>query len=166
MVAIERSGFDLSETISHVLSEMRSDIDAKGLKVSTNGTTTPVPACGDRERVAQVLANLLSNAIRYSPTQAAIEIRVSVPATSSEFIQVDVRDRGPGIPQEHFEKLFDRFYRVDASPARSTGGTGLGLAITKALVELHGGSVWVESSVGEGSTFSFTVPQGSSHRSS
>ena len=129
------------------------------MAVSTNGMATAAPVWADRGRIVQILANLLSNAIKYSPSQTAIEIELTTPTTDGAFLQIDVRDRGPGILPDDLEKLFQKFYRVDSSNTRSTTGTGLGLAISKALVELHGGQIWVESEVGIGSTFSFTIPK-------
>ena len=116
---------------------------------------------GDRPRVVQIVANLLSNAVKYSPEQSLIEVDVDPVTEASEFLKVNVRDHGLGISEEDINKLFHRFYRIDNSTTRSTTGTGLGLAITKALVELHGGEIWVQSEIGKGSVFTFTLPIGS-----
>jgi two-component system sensor histidine kinase VicK len=111
---------------------------------------------GDGERLRQVVNNLLSNAVKYSPNSGVITLACTL--QNGEVI-VTVRDEGPGIPLEAQGKLFQRFYRVDGSSTRQVGGTGLGLAIAKAIVEQHGGKIWVESRVGEGSTFGFAVPR-------
>ena len=111
----------------------------------------------DRGGLRSILRNLLDNAARYSPAGE----RVTVSAAPVDgMIRVEVRDRGPGIPTAHRDRIFERFYRVDAGRSREEGGTGLGLAIVKHLVEAHGGEVGVESRVGRGSTFWFTVPAG------
>lgn len=109
----------------------------------------------DSERIQQVMANLLSNAVKYSAPDSAIEVQAGYAAGE---IRISVRDRGPGIPAQAIPKLFTRFYRVDQEASRQAGGTGLGLELVKRIVEAHGGRVGVESTVGEGSTFYFTLP--------
>jgi len=106
----------------------------------------------DPTRTVQILTNLLTNAQRYSD-----DVRVRW-RRDGDVAQIDVIDRGPGIAPAHLPHVFDRFYRVDASRARNTGGAGLGLAIVKQLVLAQGGRVWAESTLGEGATFSFTLP--------
>jgi signal transduction histidine kinase len=110
--------------------------------------------CGDERRLAQVLMNLIGNAIKF--TDAG---EVSVRATMSDgSLLVAVRDTGPGIAQADQEKIFDEFHQAGDQSARRKGGTGLGLAIAKRIIELHGGSIWVQSTPGAGSTFTFTLP--------
>lgn len=109
----------------------------------------------DRERIQQVLANLFSNAVKFSPEGSAISVGAQV--RDGEAV-VWVKDQGLGIPQEAMPKLFSKFFRVDNQDTRTIGGTGLGLALIKKIVEEHTGRVWVESTVGEGSTFFFTLP--------
>src|SRR5262249_34133204 len=109
---------------------------------------------GDERRLAQVLMNLVGNAIKF--TDAG---EVSVRATMADgSLMVAVRDTGPGISRADQEKIFDEFHQADSSSVRRKGGTGLGLTIAKRIIELHGGSIWVESAPGAGSTFSFTLP--------
>ncbi len=109
----------------------------------------------DAQRVGQILRNLLSNAIKYTPEQG--EVRVSAKAAQGE-VQVSVRDSGVGIAAEHLPSIFKHFYRADISRTRETGGSGLGLAIVEQLVHAHGGRVTVESRVGQGTCFIFTLP--------
>lgn len=109
----------------------------------------------DPEAVSQVLSNLLDNAIKYTPEGGSVMLG-AVP--DGGFMKIFVRDSGAGIPQEDLPRLFERFYRVDKARSRELGGTGLGLSIVKHLVLAQGGHVWVESRVGEGSTFWFTLP--------
>jgi signal transduction histidine kinase len=158
MVALDRSAFYFGDVVTEVLGDMKSDVETRGLTVSLSDNKSEILVQGDRPRVVQILANLLSNAVKYSPTDSSIEVAVNPMNGTSEFLQVDVRDHGPGIPSEDRDKLFQKFYRIDNSSTRTTAGTGLGLAITKTLVELHGGEIWVESEAGEGSVFSFTLP--------
>lgn len=110
---------------------------------------------GDRRRLAEVLDNLLQNAVQYTP--AGGEILVTASAREGDVI-FTVSDTGIGIPQADQARIFERFYRVDVARSREVGGTGLGLSISKHLVEAHGGRIWVESEVGTGSQFHFTVP--------
>lgn len=110
----------------------------------------------DRSKLEMVLNNLLENAINYSPNGGRILVEI-IPALDGE-ITVNVIDEGIGIPKEHQEKIFDRFYRVDAGDDRKVYGHGLGLHISRRLVELQGGRIWVQSKEGQGSCFSFTLP--------
>lgn len=110
---------------------------------------------GEEERLQQVLFNLLENAVKYTGTGGRITVTACL---DGEFVRFRVSDNGPGIPESHLPRLFERFYRVDKDRSRMVGGTGLGLAIVKHIVEAHGGRVGVESRLGKGSTFWFTIP--------
>jgi len=112
-------------------------------------------ASADPMRVEQILANLVDNAIKYSPNGGPIAVRIS---RANGHLTVGVSDRGLGVTAEQAERLFERFYRVDNSLHRTTRGVGLGLFICRSLVEAHGGRIWVESQPGQGSTFWFTLP--------
>ena len=116
-------------------------------------------AQADPHRVRQVLRNLLNNALDFTPQGGQVTVTAQ---PDGKWMNVQVRDTGPGIAAEHVPYVFERFYRADPSRARATGGAGLGLAIVKQLVEAHGGRVWVESTLGAGSTFGFTLPLASS----
>jgi signal transduction histidine kinase len=111
----------------------------------------------DRSKLAIVLNNLLTNAVLYSPNGGRILVRIAPHEVRPEIV-ISVIDEGIGIPEEHMDKLFDRFYRVDASDGRDAYGHGLGLYISKNLVELQGGHIWVRSKEGHGSCFSFSLP--------
>ena len=113
-------------------------------------------ATADAVRVRQVLDNLLSNAVRYSPDGGTITVRVAQPGPGT--LVVGVQDEGIGIPEDARTKIFDKFYRIDTPTGQKTRGLGLGLAICKQIVEAQGGRIRVDSRVGHGSTFSFTVP--------
>jgi PAS domain S-box-containing protein len=115
-----------------------------------------VIAWADRDKVIQVLMNLIGNALKFTPTRGKVTIAVA--KNSAAWMQISVTDTGPGIPAEEVNKVFGRFYQIGQAGTPKTQGTGLGLAISKALVEMHGGKIWVESEAGKGSTFSFTLP--------
>jgi len=111
-------------------------------------------AHGDERRLTQVLLNLVGNAIKFTDI-GEVAIRTSVANGS---FTVAVRDTGPGIAEQDQAKIFEEFQQADSSSTKQKGGTGLGLAIAKRIIEMHGGRLWVESKVGEGATFSFTIP--------
>ena len=109
---------------------------------------------GDERRLAQVLLNLVGNAIKFTDRG---EVRITAGAFAGRF-QIAVADTGPGIPREEQERIFDEFHQVDSSNTKAKSGTGLGLAIAKRIVEMHGGRLWVESTIGQGSTFKVELP--------
>jgi histidine kinase len=113
------------------------------------------PVNGDRERIHQVLFNLLDNAVRFTPDGGTVRV---LAAHEGDECEVSVEDTGPGIPAEHLPLVFERFYREDPSRSRDDGGTGIGLAIARSVVEAHGGRIWAESVDGKGSTFRFVLP--------
>jgi len=110
----------------------------------------------DRDKVTQVLMNLIGNAMKFTPPHG--KVKVSTASDGAEWVQVVVNDTGPGIPTDEKEKIFDKFHQITGEGRPKPKGTGLGLAISKTLVELHGGKIWVESEVNHGSTFYFTLP--------
>ena len=109
----------------------------------------------DRTRLAQVVGNLLDNAIRHTPPGGSVSVTLEFGA---DVATVSIRDTGEGIPEEQLPFVFDRFYRVDPSRSRITGGAGLGLTIARQLVEAHGGTIRAESEPGRGTTFTFDLP--------
>ncbi|NJN53761.1 MAG: ATP-binding protein [Anaerolineae bacterium] len=120
----------------------------------------------DKGRLVQVLANLLSNAGKYSPPETDVELCFEnrlMPNGQSDrvlpMIVCSVRDHGFGISEEDRKKLFTKFFRSEDPNIRQAKGTGLGLSITKGIIELHQGEIWVDSEVGQGTTFAFTLPQ-------
>jgi len=122
----------------------------------TAGVEPGLPAIqADPDRIRQVLVNLLANALQYTPQGGQVQV-TAVPLGGQ--VVICVRDTGPGIPPEELPRIFDRFYRADKSRSRGTGGSGLGLAIVRSIVELHKGSIRVESKTGEGACFTVTLP--------
>ncbi len=143
----------VEELVERASAEMRGLAENQGIAIEIGAQSCLVNADGDA--VVQVLTNLLSNAIKFSGSGS----RVTVGARRlEEEAEIRVTDRGRGIPPEAVESVFEKFKQVDSSDSREKGGTGLGLAICKAIVDQHGGRIWVESEVGAGSTFFFTLP--------
>ncbi|MCL6472579.1 MAG: HAMP domain-containing protein [Firmicutes bacterium] len=139
----------------------RATEEAKQLSIELNNDIPP--ALVDRDRISQVLYNLIANAFQYTSKGDYIKISARVDTAvgggiDNPVVLVSVADSGEGISEKDLPYVFDHFYRVDESRARSSGGSGIGLAIVKHLIEAHGGHVWVKSKPGEGSTFFFTLP--------
>jgi PAS domain S-box-containing protein len=129
--------------------------DNKNHTFQIHAPSSLISVHADADRIYQVLANLLSNAVKFSPNGGTIRIEAQ---QQDEFVVVKVTDEGIGISAEIVPQLFHKFFRVDNAATRKIGGTGLGLALVKQIVEAHGGQVWVESTLGKGSTFSFSLP--------
>ena len=132
---------------------MRAQAERAGLALRSEVPADLPQVRADAARLEQVLVNLIHNAVKF--TRPGGEVVLSA-QTDGEFVRFIVRDTGVGIPADDLERIFERFYKSDR--ARSGGGTGLGLSISRHLVEAHGGKIWAESTEGQGSTFSFTIP--------
>jgi signal transduction histidine kinase len=145
---------DLPLVIDDVIELIRPSADAKALALRADVASTLPTAWADRARIRQVLVNLMANAVKFTE-QGGVTIRANI---VDGWITIAVVDTGVGIPPDAQTYIFDEFRQVDASTTRRYGGTGLGLAISKRLIALHGGRIWVESTVGNGSTFLFTLP--------
>ncbi len=126
----------------------------RNIKCRVSGKHLETLVLADRERIHQVLLNLIDNAVKYGDANG--EVTISFEKEGGKLL-VFVSDNGPGIDEEHLSKVFRRFYRVDKSRSRDRGGTGLGLSICKHLIEAHGERIWVDSGQGEGTTFSFSL---------
>lgn len=111
----------------------------------------------DEDKITQVLYNIISNALKYSPEGGTITYRLR---EREDMLEISISDQGMGIPKENVNKIFDRFYRVDRARSRQMGGTGLGLAIAKEMIQAHGGMIWAKSEEGKGTTIYFTLPMG------
>ena len=143
------------EFTDRILTQVSRAVEAKHQTIEVKIHASYVFA--DLKRIEQVLVNLLDNASKYSPAGGKIFVDWKR-ELYSEDVLLEVRDQGPGIPSEHHDRLFERFYRVDKGRSRDTGGTGLGLAIVKNIMQRHGGAVWVESVIGGGSRFTCQFP--------
>jgi PAS domain S-box-containing protein len=145
---------DFGALVAKVISVQSSYVtEHKLVKEVDSGLPTII---GDEDKVDQVLTNLVNNAIKYSPKGGEIKVKAWEEGAA---IHCYVSDQGMGIPKDHLPKVFDRFHRVDTRDTRKVGGTGIGLFLVKHLIEAHGGRIWVESEVGVGSTFHFTLPK-------
>jgi signal transduction histidine kinase len=142
------------EIVDTVRASLRSLAAEKGLAFTVDAPPDLPPAWGDGRRISQCLMNLAGNALKFT-REGRVEVSV---AREGEWLVYRVADTGIGIPPGELASVFDEFRQVDATVTREFGGTGLGLSITRRLVEMHGGRIWVESELGKGSTFSFTVP--------
>ncbi|NJK61539.1 MAG: PAS domain S-box protein [Synechococcaceae cyanobacterium SM2_3_1] len=151
---LQKSRCQAASLLSQAVDIVRPMADRHGIALQIKAPTVMVWAAPDP--ILQTLTNLLSNAIKFSSANTTIWLEVWDEETQVRF---SVRDQGRGIPADRLESIFERFQQVDASDSRIRGGTGLGLAICRSIVEQHGGKIWVESILGEGSTFYFTLPQ-------
>gem|GEM_PF-1656541 len=145
---------ELAQIAEASIKIVKQQATAKNVKCSLNAEETTIEA--DPRRVRQVLINLLENAIKFSPTDSEVTIRIL--KSNSNYITIEVRDHGIGIDPSDFERVFQPFSQIDNRLARQYEGTGLGLAIVHKLIELHGGSISVESELGQGSIFSIRLP--------
>ncbi len=144
--------FDLQSLIDEVGDMLMSRATEKGLALTFENP--PLAVVADRNRIRQVITNLIDNAIAYSE-EGSVQCRMR---RHLGFARVEVIDTGRGIPEEHLDRIFERFYRVDTARSRKMGGTGLGLAIVRQILEAHGGTIHVESTKGRGTRFWFDLP--------
>lgn len=147
---------DLKQVVEAVAQEMLPIAVKSEIKIKTS-LQEDLKVKADLEELPHVLLNLIDNAIKFNRKGGEILIEAK---RKEEFAEVSVADNGIGIAKKHLPKIFDRFYQVDASATRAYGGTGLGLAVVREIAEAHGGKIWVESELGRGSKFTFTVPTG------
>ncbi len=147
---------DVADIARRAAAAAQPQAESRRLAIETDLPASPATAYVDPERIGQVLRNLLSNAITHTPEGGRITVELKDQANE---VRVTVSDTGIGIPAEDLSYVFERFYRVDRSRVRATGGAGLGLTIAKRLVEAHGGTISVESELGKGSRFTFTLPK-------
>lgn len=154
-LTLSASTFRFADVVHQVTRLNESLLAKKGLELSVEIPADLPPLFADREKVAHVLGNLVGNAIDFTPAGGRVWVRAG--ARDGELV-AEVGDTGIGIAPEHYEFIFEEFAQVDASASRQHHGTGLGLTIAQKLVELHRGRIWVESELGGGSRFFFTIP--------
>lgn len=157
-IEMRKQAVQVEQIAARVLEDLRPQATEKSIRVSTQveGETQALVALGDEQRIAQVFTNLVGNALKFTESEGAIDILLS---QQNGDVLCRVRDTGCGIPADELDRVFDRFYQVEKVVIRKSGGTGLGLAIVKNIVEAHGGRIWIESRVGEGTLVSFTLPR-------
>jgi two-component system sensor histidine kinase VicK len=151
-IFLDKENFLLSDLLQDMIQEAKLTVSGHRI---TLVPCEPVTITADREKIASVISNLLSNAVKYSPRGEVIEIQYS---KEIENVTISVRDEGMGIKPQHLEKLFDRFYRVETKHTQHISGFGIGLYLSAEIVQRHGGKIWVDSEIGKGSTFYFSLP--------
>ena len=151
-IRIDRQSFLVSEAVEDAAAEVRPVNTGVRIVADVDNALAGV---GDPERIHEILTNLLTNAVRHSPAGAEVRVR-GAPVPGG--IRIEVSDEGTGVPAGDVERIFDRFYRVDAARRSGSGGAGLGLAIARSIVELHGGSIWAEPRRPSGSRIVFDLP--------
>lgn len=147
---------DIKPILNRCIAVLEKSIKAKALSITIDLPNDLPKVSADDKRLSQVFLNLLDNAVKYTPESRGIKIRAFA---NEKMVQIEISDTGIGIPEKDLPRIFERFYRVDKARSRELGGTGLGLSIVKHIVLAHGGQVWVKSELGQGSTFSFIIPQ-------
>ncbi|HLI30466.1 MAG TPA: ATP-binding protein, partial [Terriglobia bacterium] len=152
-VTMEKKLYDSADLMEEAIELMRVTADAQGVRLMTEPFSASIRV--DPDRITQVLINLLGNAIKFSVRGS--EVRLTAARCDGEIV-FEVADHGRGIPATKLSSIFERFQQVDASDSREKGGTGLGLAICRTIVAQHGGRIWVESTLGQGSRFFFSLP--------
>ena len=146
--------FAISETIKEAIDQSRLNAEARKVEIVYNNNDSAI-VNGDRDQITMAIHNLVENAINYSPDATRVAIGIN---EADGICEISVSDQGIGIPEKDLERIFERFYRVDAARSRITGGTGLGLSIVKHVVTNHGGDISVWSVEGAGSTFTIRLP--------
>ena len=150
---LKKEPIDLNKLVEEVIAQLSPQAERQQLSISREFATNLPSVLADKDRVRQVITNLVHNAIKFTPAGGRITITSRALEGS---VVVHIADTGIGIPEEDLPRVFERFYKGDK--ARAGGGTGMGLAIAKHVIQAHGGSIWVRSEEGEGSTFAFSLP--------
>lgn len=146
---------DAPQLVNHVIDRFEMTTKNQEIQFKRRIPEQEITVQGDRDKLMQLMDNIVSNAVKYSPEGGTINVSLK---QEQERLVVSVKDEGVGIPKENIPHVFDRFYRVDKARSRNLGGTGLGLAIAKEIAMAHGGNIWVSSEWGKGTTFSFSLP--------
>jgi two-component system sensor histidine kinase SenX3 len=144
--------------LADAVDRARPAAEQQGIELELTDPAPRLTVAGDRRQLVSAAYNLLDNAVKYSDPGATVAVRAH---TDGRWVHIEVEDHGIGIPPPDLERIFERFYRVDRARSRETGGTGLGLAIVRHVASNHRGDVQVESSEGQGSTFTLRLPVGS-----
>ena len=153
-LTLSLNDYSMQDLVQTVITSVESLGAEKNLVLKTEVPSDLATGRGDEQRIAQVFLNLVGNAIKFTDEG---EVSIEVAISNSSFL-ISVADTGPGLSEDDQQGIFEEFHQVDGSSTREKGGTGLGLSIARRIVEMHGGSIWVESTLGKGSTFWFTLP--------
>ncbi len=154
-IELQCTALNIATLIRHVATLLHGELEAKQQRLMLELPEGLPDVSGDPDRVVQILLNLLSNAHKYTPAHGHITVAAHA---EQEYLQVDIHDTGVGLAPDEQSQIFTKFFRVQNHMTQDVGGTGLGLAITRSLIDLHGGEIAVQSTQGQGSTFSFTLP--------
>jgi two-component system phosphate regulon sensor histidine kinase PhoR len=153
-IQLHYEAFQMSDLLNDMVRSVQASAEQHILTLEIQAPETSVIA--DRTRLEQVIGNILDNAIKYSPHGGQVNIRLQ--GQSNSIYHISIKDQGMGVNPEHFEHIFERFYRVHNTASHHYAGIGLGLYVAKAIIHRHGGHIWLENNQGTGSTFHFTVP--------
>ena len=156
---IELKAVSLAAIIQRAMAIMEPVAAGKKIRLSEELDTHLMDVMVDESRIMQILTNLLNNALKFTFEGGEIIVKLGEDPKSSEYVQISVTDTGCGIPKDQIDNLFHRFYQIKKGDATPEKGVGLGLYLCREMVLLHGGNIWVESALGKGSTFSFTIPK-------
>jgi two-component system phosphate regulon sensor histidine kinase PhoR len=151
------SPFSIGQLISEVIENLQYKAETSQIKLFAEEIDPKLVVWADRNQIRQVLTNLVDNGLKYNQAGGDVSVKVRIYPRNPELFEILVRDTGFGIEQKHIPRVTERFYRVDKSRSRDKGGTGLGLSIVKHILESHGEQLHIASTVGSGSTFSFTL---------
>ena len=161
-LALERCALSLGELVANEVATFQPQAGRRGITIhlDANGDTV---VFGDRRKIRQIVSSLISNAVKFTPDRGRVGIAVhpgplEPHRSGNDAVQLVVSDSGIGISRDQVGKIFEPFFQVDSSSTRAFGGTGLGLTLAKAYVEAHGGRIWVDTTPGQGSTFTATFP--------
>ncbi|RKU38666.1 hypothetical protein C6496_05430 [Candidatus Poribacteria bacterium] len=155
-IQMDRAPISLLEIVRQRIEEIRPQADEKSIQMSLTAPESVPQILGDEARIGQVFTNLIGNAIKFTPDNGEVNVKVEA---DGNLLHVEVIDTGPGIPAEERQKIFDKFYQLSDISTRQQGGSGLGLSISKSIIEAHGGKLWIDDgNQGKGSNFQFVLP--------
>ena len=155
-IELNKRSFMMQELVEEVVERMQTTAKKKQSTSELNVAEPCVPIVADHDAIEQVVVNIISNAIKYSPNHSKVVVDLT---QDSQFVWVNIKDNGIGIPAQDLPRIFERFYRVDKARSRQLGGTGLGLAIAKQIIEAHGGAIDIHSELGQGTDVRFSIPK-------
>ena len=155
-IQMDQTPISVLEIVTHRIEEIRPQADEKSIQLALTAPESLPDILGDEARMGQVFTNLIGNAIKFTPNNGEVSVKVEA---DGNLLHVEVIDTGPGIPPEERQKIFDKFYQLSDISTRQQGGSGLGLSISKSIVEAHGGKLWIDDgNQGKGSNFQFVLP--------